>query len=94
MEHRISVSGVLKYLGVSKSGYYDWLKREPSKQSLRKAEIMDKIQEIYDNSYQIYGAPKITKELKKLGYDIAERTVTRYMQELGIRACGSVKYSV
>ena len=94
MEHRISVSGVLKYLGVSKSGYYDWLKREPSKQSLRKAEIMDKIQEIYDNSYQIYGAPKITKELKKLGYDIAERTVTRYMQELGIRACWVKPYTV
>ena len=72
----------------------DWLKREPSKQSLRKAEIMDKNQEIYDNSYQIYGAPKITKELKKLGYDTAERTVTRYMQELGIRACWVKPYTV
>ena len=42
---------------------------------------------IYLESRRIYGAPKITAELRKHGFIIAERTVTRYMKEMGIRAC-------
>lgn len=60
---RISVSGVLKHLGVSKSGYYDWLNREPSNRSKQKELIKTEIRRIYDESFCIYGAPKITKEL-------------------------------
>ena len=29
-KRRVSVSGMLKYLGVSRSGYHAWLKRVPS----------------------------------------------------------------
>ena len=85
---------MLKQLGVSKSGYYSWLKREPSKQRMRKAEVKDAIRQIYDASNSIYGAPKITKELRKQGFKTAERTVTRYMKEMGIRACWVSPYTV
>ena len=44
------------------------------------------IQKVYDDSKQIYGAPKITKELKKAGAKISERTVGKYMRQMGIRA--------
>lgn len=37
-------------------------------------------------SLQNHGAPKITKELEKQGEVIAERTVGKYMREIGIRA--------
>ena len=67
-EHRISVSGVLKYLGVSRSGYYDWLSRTPSNQAIMKAKVKDEIKSIYDDSYCIYGAPKITAQLHKKGF--------------------------
>ena len=30
-KRRVSVSGMLKHLGVSRSGYHAWLKRVPSK---------------------------------------------------------------
>lgn len=42
--------------------------------------------EIYKESHENYGAPKITKCLKKEGEIIAEKTVGNYMRELGIRA--------
>ncbi len=29
-KRRVSVSGMLKYLGISRSGYHAWLKRVPS----------------------------------------------------------------
>ncbi len=82
----ISVSGMLKILGVSRSGYNTWLKRLPSNQKKRKEEIQDKIQKIYDGSKQNYGAPKITIELQKSGEIISERTVGKYMKEMGIKA--------
>jgi len=84
--HQISVSRVLKILGVSTSGFYDYIKREPSKQELRKKEIKTQIQIKYDESKQIYGAPKITEKLKDAGVKIAVKTVSNYMRELDIRA--------
>lgn len=82
----VSVSGMLKILGVSRSGYHAWLKRLPSNQEKRKEAIQDKIKKIYDESKQNYGAPKITVELRKNGEIISERTVSKYMKEMGIKA--------
>ncbi|WP_207302865.1 IS3 family transposase [Lachnoclostridium sp. Marseille-P6806] len=45
-----------------------------------------KIQEIYQQSHQIYGAPKIAAVLHKNGEPISERTTGKYMREMGIRA--------
>jgi putative transposase len=77
---------VLTLVGVSTSGYYSWLKRTPSNQEIRKQEVSDEITEIYNESKQIYGAPKIASILCSRGHVIAERTVSTYMKELGIRA--------
>ena len=83
---RVSVSGMLKYLGVSRSGYRSWLNRTPSDAEKRKEYIKAKIQDIYDESNQNYGAPKITKKLRQKGETISERTVGKYMKEMGIKA--------
>lgn len=80
----ISISGVLPYLGVSKAGYYKWLKREPSNQEKQKKEIKKKIRIIFDKSYELYGSPKITYILNQHGITIAQKTVLKYMHELGI----------
>ncbi len=85
-ERRVSVSGMLLFLGVSRSGYSAWIKRKPSKQAQRKHVIKTRIQKIYDDSYQNYGAPKITKELQKSGEKISERTISKYMKEMHIKA--------
>ena len=83
---RVSLSGMLNFLGVSRSGYRAFLKHRPSEAELRKERIKERIQEIYDNSHQNYGAPKIARELQKEGERISERTVGKYMREMGIRA--------
>lgn len=90
--HQISVSRVLNILGVSTSGFYDYIKREPSKRALRKKEIKTQIQIKYDESKQIYGAPKITEKLKDTGVKIAVKTVSNYMRELDIRAIHRSKW--
>ena len=72
---RVSVSGMLKFLGVSRSGYLAWLHHEPSDTEKRREAVKAKIQAIYNDSKQNYGAPKITVELRKTGEVISERTV-------------------
>lgn len=80
------MSRVLHILNLSTSGYYEFLKREPSRQALHKEEMKKQIQDIYDESHQNYGAPKIAKVLQKEGNPISERTVGAYMREMGIKA--------
>lgn len=74
VKRQVSVSGILKKLGVSRSGYNVWEKRVPSDTSVRRAVLKEKIQKIYEDSHQNYGAPKITAELRKSGECISEKT--------------------
>lgn len=53
---------------------------------MRKIRIMEKIQELYDELHQIYGAPKIARELQKTGESITEKTVGNYMRQMGLKA--------
>ena len=76
---------MLKFLGVSRSGYRAFLNRKLSPTRQRKEAVKKEIQKIYDNSKQNYGAPKITKELRKSGETIAQRTVGKYMRDMGIK---------
>lgn len=93
-KHRVSVSGVLGILGVSRSGYQAWKKRKPSNTEQNRNQMKEKIKEIYDNSHQNYGAPKITQELHKQGATIAEKTVGNYMRQMGIKAQWIKPYTV
>lgn len=52
---------MLKKLKLSKSGYYEYLKRKTCRQKIRKARITERIKEIHKDSKEIYGAPKITR---------------------------------
>ena len=78
-KRRVTVSGMLKILGVSRSGYNAWLKHVPSNAEKRRKEVKAKIKDIYDESKQNYGTLKITQELRKSGEIISERTVGQCM---------------
>lgn len=94
VKHHVSISGVLKILGVSRSGYHAWLNRVSSKTELHRNYIKEQIREIYDESFQNYGAPKITEELHKSGETISEKTVGNYMRQMGIKAQWVKPYTV
>ena len=83
---RVSISGILKFLGISRSGYLAWLHHVPSDTEKRREAVKTKIQDIFDNSKQNYGAPKITVELRKTSEVISERTIGTYMRQMGIRS--------
>lgn len=93
-KRRPNVSGVLRILGVSRNGYLTWKKRLPSNREKRKEKIKERILEIYQESHQNYGAPKIAECLRKEGEKIADKTVGNYMRELGIKAQYVKPYTV
>ena len=82
IKRQVSVSGILKKLDVSRSGYNAWKKRVPSDTSIRRTVLKERIQKIYEDSHQNYGAPKITAELRKSGEHVAEKTVGNYMRQM------------
>lgn len=88
LESHPSINGMCDYVGISRSGYYQREKRHnhQSPRKLRKKFIQGEIKVIWLKSLCIYGAGKITQELRSKGYKIAERTVGKYMCELGIHA--------
>ena len=51
-KRRFSVSGVLKRLGVSKSGYYAWQRRLPSNQQKRKVVLCQEKVQVKSGNFQ------------------------------------------
>ena len=67
---------MLKYLGVSRSGYRSWLNRTPSDTEKRREYIKAKIQDIYDQSKQNYGAPTIDSDFSNELQNILDEQFT------------------
>ena len=82
-----SIPLMCRMLGVSKSGYYDWRGRPPSKRSHENAALGVKIREIHLRSRETYGSPRIHAELKTLGIRCGRKRVERLMREAGLRGC-------
>ncbi len=93
--NKVSISGVLRYLGLSRSGYANYLRiyDTPSQQERRRHRLKSEIRYIHNKSKGIYGAPKICRELRKQGYTISEKTVGNYMRAMGLKACYIRPYS-
>ena len=81
-----------RLLEVSPSGYYQFLQALPAPRKERRLAIERAVVRIHTESRRIYGSPKITHELPKLGLAAHRNTVSRIMQECGIRAKYVRKY--
>lgn len=79
------IETMCKVLGVSRSGFYSWLKRKPSKRALEDQEIMKQIREIHKKSKGTYGSPRIREELNKNYVHVSRRRVARLMKKAGIQ---------
>jgi len=77
---------LLRLLGVSKSGYYDWRKRQPSTRAIKDTELRERIRQIFIDNKGRYGSPRIFMALKKEGYRIGKKRVERLYCELNLVA--------
>lgn len=69
---------MLKKLEVSKSGYYDYIKRKPSQTKQRREKITKEVEKVYKESHEIYGSPKITHILNQNGEKVSQKYIYIY----------------
>lgn len=83
-----SVPLMCRLLGVSRSGYYAWRDRPPSRRDRANAELTGMIKDIHERSKGTYGAPRVHAELR-LGEGIrcGRKRVARLMRKAGLRGC-------
>lgn len=95
-KHRseFSMMKMCKVLEVSRSGFFKWLNHEVSAQEQRKLKVQERIKFHFYDTNERYGSPKIHQQLLKENYIISERTVSKYMKELGLRSCVSTKFRI
>jgi len=74
-----------KLLDVSRSGYYAWRSRKPSKRWQEEARLKVSIQEAHQQGRGTYGSPRVTEELKSQGLRAGRHRVARLMREQGLR---------
>jgi len=81
------VARLARLLEVSRSGYYDWAKRQavgPSPAQQRRSDLTAKIIKHHVDSDQVYGSPRIVADLREAGEQISAKTVAKLMRQAGI----------
>ena len=71
-------------LSVSSSGYFAWRRRPSSKRAVEDELLSEKIREVFDESEETYGYPRVCIELRELGMPISRDRTARLMRESGL----------
>lgn len=80
-----SVSTMARVLGVSRSGFYAWCQRGPSRRATTDALLLVEIRRVHQASRGLYGACRIHAELRRCGWRVSKKRIARLMAEAGIR---------
>ena len=83
---RYRVSIMCRALRVSRSGFYQFLCRAPSDKQIRHRQLQTKVQSTFDKFKKRYGAPRITRVLRKENVKCCLNTVAKVMKELSLKA--------
>ena len=87
-----SVEKMCRVFKVSRSGYYRSLKQKPSKSALERQQIITEVKRLYWDSHQRYGSPKITSDLRDMGWNVSRPRIARMMRSEGIKSIVNKKF--
>jgi len=74
------VAVMCRALGVSRSGYYDWRRRVPSRRAVADAAALERIEAIHAE-FPYYGAPRLHRTLQAQGFHIGRHRIARLLRE-------------
>jgi len=79
-------------LDICESGYYRWLKKEPSPAKIKREQLKKLILKLYSEHNGMAGSPMITADLKEYPEfsNVSVNTVASLMKKIGIR-CKTIK---
>jgi len=73
-------------LGVSRSGYYRWLKGKESPRARSARQLIQQIAEVHQQSRRSYGSPRVCAQLRRQGVRTSVNRVARLMRQAGLKA--------
>lgn len=73
-----------RLLSVARSGYYKWLENPKSDRQIENEELVEQIEQFFEESFETYGSPRITVDLNEAGYPVSENRVARLMRQESI----------
>lgn len=75
-----------RLLGVSSSGFYDWLGRPVSAHERENAQLLAATKHSYEAIDGTYGSLRVVRDLIDAGFSCSENRVARLMNAAGIKA--------
>lgn len=84
-----SIHMICEALSIDRGTFYNHIlrnKRDNAWHAKRREELRIRIQEVFDENRQVFGAPKITAVLRKEGLQVSEKMVSTLMREMGIQS--------
>jgi putative transposase len=82
---QFSVSRMCRQLEVSRTGYFQWKKREPSERSMANAALDAQVAAIHERSKGSYGRPRILRSLRTSGVHVSHERVRHSLNRQGLR---------
>ena len=78
------IATMSRVLGVSKAGYYAWVRRPPSAHATADAALLKRVRTVYASSRQTYGAPRVHAGLQERGEQHGRKRIARLMRQAGL----------
>jgi transposase InsO family protein len=79
-----TIARMCSWLAVSKSGFYEWLRRPASAAAQRRDELKIKITTLFESFGGTYGYRRIHAELVRAGERVGDELVRKLMRELNL----------
>jgi putative transposase len=79
-----TISAMARVLGVTRQGYYAYVERPPSPRARAEAELCVEVKNIFEESEQTYGSPRVFHELLTRGHRIGKTRVERALRGMGL----------
>ena len=81
-------------LGVTRSGYYAWQRRPPSRRAHHDRQLMTQLRLVHAESRHTYGRPRLHRALRARGIRVGEKRVQRLMRAAALAARGRRRFRV
>src|SRR5208337_2575960 len=92
MRFRYCIAAMCRMVQVSKSGYYQWLKRKPSKRVQEEGRLEVEITAAHKRTRKTCGPERLQPELKEHGVKVGIYRIRRIRKKLGLRCKQTRKF--
>lgn len=86
MASQYPIKDLCQVLRVPRSSYYAWLHRLPSRQAQQNQLLRETLSALFVAHRKVYGSPRLTICLQRMGIPCSRNRVARHMRALGLKA--------